>query len=473
MDPFPGARSGGNDTVEAGVAAMGRAILFCSPLFFAACGKPAAPAPGAQRVETEASSADFAQLRAHLANLAAHDRWQGSLVLVDAGDVVFAHSEGTLEPGGASVDADTRFRIGSITKVYTAAMIFQLIDEGKLALDTPLARWFPDVPNADSITIEQMLDHHSGLFNFTDAPEYAEWMTEPVATQTLVARIASYAPTFLPGESVGYSNSGYVLLGFIIEAVEGKPYREVVRARLLDRLGASRTGYGGAIDPSNNEVRSLNWTADGWTVATETHMSVPGGAGAMVSTPTELCGFSKALFTEGLVSDASLQMMQTVDDGFGHGLVRFPYGDRWAWGHNGGIDGFSALLGYFPEDDRCLAITTHGSNTDTNDIAILALHTLYGVAWEPPKLTQVTLTVDQLEPLVGTYSSDAVPIDLTITLVGGQLTGQGTGQAAFPLTPIAENEFVFKAAGVRIVFGRPGEMTLYQGGEYAFVRQSP
>ena len=258
----------------------------------------------------------------------------------------------------------------------------------------------------------------------------------------------------------------------MIEAIEDKPYGEVVQTRILDRLATTRTGYGGNITPAANEVRSLDWKGDGWEVATQTDMSVPGAAGALVSTPTEMCRFARELFAGDLVSAESLDTMQTLEDGFGHGLFRFPYGERWAWGHNGGIDGFSSMLAYLPEDDRCFALTTHGQNTQTNDIAIVALHTLYGVPWEAPTVTSILrLTVEQLEPFVGTYSSKTVPIELTIAVDGALLTAQGTGQSAFPLTPVAENEFVFEPAGVRLVFAEPGKMTLVQGGKHAFVRE--
>ena len=452
---------------------MYRVLLLC---VLVACGKGSPPevasAPALEPSPETPTEIDTAPLVAHLADLAKHDRWQGSVALFDGDRAVVTHSEGTLEPGGAAVDADTRFRIGSITKVYTATVIFQLVDEGKLSLEDPLANWFPNIPNATEITLEQMLDHHSGLFSFTDAPDYKATMTEPATQDELVARIASYDPSFEPGAEAGYSNSAFVLLGFVIEAIEDKPYGEVVQTRILDRLATTRTGYGGNITPAANEVRSLDWKGDGWEVATQTDMSVPGAAGALVSTPTEMCRFARELFAGDLVSAESLDTMQTLEDGFGHGLFRFPYGERWAWGHNGGIDGFSSMLAYLPEDDRCFALTTHGQNTQTNDIAIVALHTLYGVPWEAPTVTSILrLTVEQLEPFVGTYSSKTVPIELTIAVDGALLTAQGTGQSAFPLTPVAENEFVFEPAGVRLVFAEPGKMTLVQVGKHAFVRE--
>lgn len=446
-------------------------------LTLAACAKNTPPTAGAtpatpstEPVETGDSA--FAQLEAHLESLAAHDRWQGSIAIVDPSGPLFMQAEGVLEPGGTPIDTNTRFRIGSITKMYTAVVVMQLVDEGKLTLDSPLSTWFPQVPNAEQVTLEQLLDHHSGIYSFTDAKDYPTWMTQPITQEALLAKIASSTPEFEPGAKGRYSNSGYVLLGMVIEAVEGQPYADVVQKRILDPLGTKLTSYGGAIDPSQNQARSMAWNGRAWELQPETDMSVPGAAGALISTPLELCTFIRAVFDGTVVSPTGLSVMQTLDGKYGHGLFRFPFGKRWSWGHTGGIDGFSSMLSYFPDDGRCFAMTTHAENTDGNAIAIAALNTAYGTPWTSPVITSpVVLDAAALEAFVGVYTSDELPLDLTVSVVDGLLQAQGTGQPPFTLTAEGPRTFVFAPIGLKLEFGEDGAMTLHQGGVYAFQRQ--
>jgi D-alanyl-D-alanine carboxypeptidase len=439
--------------------------------------KPASPPPVADDDSNASSDAEdgMASLNALLDALDTNGRWQGSLVLARDGEVRFSRAIGERTPGGEAVDADTRLRIGSVSKVFTSVLVHQLAAEGALSLDAPLATWFPDLPNADRITIEQLLDHHSGLFNFTDGDDYPEWMEAPATREKLLAAM-SVDPEFEPGERAGYSNSNYVLLGWIVEEVTGTSYADALVERIAKPAGLTRTMLGDGIDPDDNEARSQQYTADGWVVDTETDPSIPGGAGAIVSTPTDLCRFAEALFTGDLLDADGLASMKTLDDDIGRGLFTFPYYDRTAWGHTGGIDGFSSMLGWFEDDASCIAIVTFGNNLvdrDTNSLAIDALGALNGRPVEnltvrPP----VAIDLEALKAYEGVYASDAIPLDMTLKIDGSSLTGQGTGQAAFPLSPVDQTTFVFAPAGVTIVLGEPGRFTLEQGGgTFEFTRK--
>jgi len=432
--------------------------------------------------ETSSTSVDddLARLRDHLDALADRDRWMGSVAVAKDGELRFAYAAGRVgaAPDSPPVDPDTRFRIGSITKTFTATLIFQLIEEGELALDTKLARFFPGIPHAGEITIEQMLDHHSGIFSLTEAPDYFDWSGTPQTRDALVARIRDHDPAFAPGERGAYSNSNYLLLGFIVEDVTGRPFADVLAARIVEPLALAHTGVGGPIEPARNQAASLLWEGR-WTAGPETDLSVPGAAGAMVSTPTDLCRFAHELFAGDLVSPASREQMMTLEDGIGRGMFRFPRDEGpVAWGHTGGIDGFASILGYFPVENVCIAITTHAANWDMERVVDAAFRLSFGLDWEEPDLTVVALTVADLEPLLGTYVSDDLPLDIEIARRGTVLYGQATGQPAFPLTPESRTNFVFEPAAVRIVFHREGDggdqpatgFTLHQHGTYLFRR---
>ena len=436
--------------------------------------KPAAPPAVAQAAAPEPSGS-LADLTTLLDTLEDKGRWQGSLALTRDGAPVFTHAVGHRTPGGDAVDANTRLRIGSISKVFTSVLIHQLVQEEALSLDDPLATWFPDVPNADRITIEQLLDHHSGIYSITSVPDYTDWMEAPATRDDLLKHMA-HTPVFEPGSKGAYSNSNYVLLGWIVEDVTKTSLADALQQRIAEPVGLTRTMLGDGIDPADNEARSQRWTGAGWEPDTETDPSIPGGAGAVVSTPTDLCRFAEALFTGELLDAAGLDHMKTLEDSYGHGLFTFPYGKRTAYGHTGGIDGYSSMLGWFEDDASCIALVTFGDNfvdRDTNALAIEALGVLNGQPVRNPEVRDpVAVDLDALKQWEGVYASDALPLDMTLELDGAVLTGQGTGQAAFPLTPVDDTTFVFAPAGVTIVLGAPGQFTLEQGGgSFPFTRK--
>ena len=445
---------------------LGLSLLACSPKSAA----PVNPPPS--------EPSPFEALDAHLAELSAADRWQGSLAVTQAGKLAYAAAVGRTGPDPSPpINPDTRFRVGSITKTFAAVVAHQLVDEGKLAIDAPIADWFPDLPNAGAITIDHLLQHRSGLASFTNAPDYPTWSTQPTSRDALVERIASYPPVFEPDAKSAYSNSNYVLLGFVIEDVEGRSFAESVHARIAEPLELSRTSIGGLVDPSNNEAQSLSWTGAGWAVMPETHPSVPGAAGALVSTPTELCGFLHALFSGELVSAASLTHMRTMADGYGRGLFPMEFEDHQALGHGGRIDGFTANMRYFPDDATCVAISSHieGSYDDLL-LGAQALH--FEQPWSAPEVRErVQLTAEQIEPYVGTYRSSTLPLVITLTRKDTVLWAQATGQPALVLDPVSATEFRFEPAELRMAFAplEDGEMgfTLYQGGgEFLYARDA-
>lgn len=370
-------------------------------------------------------------------------------------------------------NTETKYRIGSITKMFTAVIILQLIEEHKLELTTTVDKLFTGIPNGKKITIAYLLGHRSGLHNFTNDSTYTKWMNKP-KTKMEMLRIIANGGKFdsYPGIKAQYSNANYVLLGFIIEQVCKKSYSLVLNERIISKLKLKNTYYGGPIAPEKNECRSYDYIND-WQATPETDMSIPGGAGAIVSTPSDLIQFIEALFTGKLVNEKSLLNMTTMVDGYGMGMFQFPFGNRKAYGHTGGIDGFHSMLAYFPDDSVAIAYCSNGEVYGLNDIMLGALNIYYGIDYNIPTFKTIALKSEDLDKYTGIYSSSQIPLKITITKDKNALVAQATGQPTFPLTATDTDKFSFEQAGVIIEFDvSKQQMTLMQGGgKYLFTKE--
>jgi D-alanyl-D-alanine carboxypeptidase len=375
----------------------------------------------------------------------------------------------------------TKFRIGSITKVFTAVMVFQLIEEGKLSLKTKLSEFYPGIPNSKKITISDMLSHRSGIHNFTSDEAYQQYMTSKKTKEEMLEIISKSKPDFQPGSKTEYSNSNYVLLGYIIEKITNSTYKQELKKRITSKLNLADTYYGGKIDTKANEAASYKFQDGKWILQPETDMSIPHGAGAIVSTPKDLCVFIAALFNNKLVSEKSLKQMKEIKDGLGKGLIQFNFGDKIAYGHNGGIDGFVSILGYFPDEKIAASLIANGVDCSLNDIAIGVLSIYFNVPFNIPDFTarEIKLDVKELKNYEGLFSSKKIPLKITLSVKDDQLYGQATGQQSFPLTPFSKTEFRFEMAGIVIEFAKDNEgkvdyssFTLKQGGgEFPYTRE--
>ncbi len=227
---------------------------------------------------------DKAKLDKFFDALAEKNKAMGSLTLAKDGKILYSRAVGysrISEKEKQASTVETRYRVGSIAKTFTAVMIFQLTEEGKLKLTDTLDKFYPQIPNAEKITIAQILAHRSGIHSFTNDPDYQTWMMNPKTKEEMLAIIAKSKPDFEPGEKRQYSNSGFVLLGYIVEKVTGKSYQEALKERITSKIGLSDTYLGtGKTDVSKKESFSYS-LAGSWKQETETDLSIPGGAGAL------------------------------------------------------------------------------------------------------------------------------------------------------------------------------------------------
>jgi D-alanyl-D-alanine carboxypeptidase len=410
--------------------------------------------------------------------LAARDKAMGSVVLSKDGNVIYSRAIGYTSMSADSkltANTKTKYRIGSITKMFTATMMFQLIDDKKVSLTTALKEYYPQFPNSDKITIGHMLSHRSGLFNFTNDPAFPAWMTQPKTEKEITDLMSKYPVDFQPDEKFAYSNTNYVLLGYIIEKITKKTYADNLKRRITSKLDLKDTYYGGKIDAAKNEANSYRFMSS-WEQMPETDLSIPGGAGAIVSTPADLAKFIEALFSGKFVSAASLDQMKNLRDGMGMGMFSVPFGSRRAFGHNGMIDGSASNLYHFIDEKLTIAYCSNGVVYPVNDIMIGVLSIYFNAAYKIPDFDAkpaVAVNETDLEKFVGTYASTQMPLKIMITRDKASLFAQATGQSAFPLTATAADKFKFDPAGVVIEFNaEKRELTLKQGGgTFLFARE--
>jgi D-alanyl-D-alanine carboxypeptidase len=395
--------------------------------------------------------------------LAAHNQAMLSISISQNGKTIYNKSIGYSVLGAdrkIPATAQTHYRIGSISKMFTAVMIFQLIDEGKLTLTTPLSAFFADLPNANKITIANLLNHSSGLHNFTNDTSYQSMMVRKTPHAELLTRFRNTRPDFEPGSKHEYSNTNFVLLGYIVEKLDKKDYAIALNERILTKAGLKDTYYGNNINPERREAYSYSWNGS-WQITKETDMSIPGGAGGIESTPADLNRFIEALFAGKLISESDLNNMKTIKDGFGMAMFPFPFYTKVGYGHNGAIDGFLSVASYFPEDKLAISYTANGVNTDLNNVMIAVLSAVFNKPFAIPFYPGPEV----LDKYTGIYGAPLVPVKITVARNAAGLTAQATGQSAFPLTATSNNTFRFDAAGIEILFNDTNkQLTIVQAG---------
>jgi CubicO group peptidase (beta-lactamase class C family) len=365
----------------------------------------------------------------------------------------------------------TKFRLGSITKQFTAASILLLEERGKLKVEDPVKKYLTDAPAAwDKITIFHLLTHTSGIPNFTGFPDYPTSEATPTTPEKLVARFRDKPLEFEPGTKWNYSNSGYALLGYLIEKISGQSYAGFVQENIFTPLGMKDSGY-----DSNSAVISRRATGyapsfAGPVNAGFIHMSIPFAAGALYSTTEDLLRWEQGLFGGKVLKPESLAKMTTPfkeDYAFGLGVTA-KNGHKVIW-HNGGIEGFNTALEYYPDDKLVVAVLANLNGPFVEQIAANLGKVAHGeTVVLAAERKQITLPAKTLEQYIGTYELTPA-FSIVTTLEGEQLMAQATNQPKFPVFPESETMFFLKVVDAQLEFfkndqGQVTHLVLHQGG---------
>jgi len=283
---------------------------------------------------------------------------------------------------GHPVTAMTVFELGSVTKTYTAALTLLLVEEGRLSLDASLAQWFPELPDADQVTVRQLLNHTSGLHDPAQEPDYVPaLLAQPARVWTvpdLLARMKE--PYHPPGEGWHYTNTGYHLAGKILEAVTGDSLPALTRRRLFVPHGFARSYFGGREPvPEPRAHAFIDINDDGTLedvsalIPSTAFLTAAGAAGALLSTAADAAGFMRALHAGDVLAAASrMELTRWVDrpDGNRHGLgvLRIAMDGVTLLGHKGNSAGFSAAVFHVPDVDVTIAVLTNRHATDVTPV---------------------------------------------------------------------------------------------------------
>lgn len=393
---------------------------------------------------------DAAKLDRYFDRLNEKNKAMGTLIISKEGTTIYSRSIGygiINETEKKPLTAASRFRIASVTKMYTAVMILQLVEEEKLMLSDPLDKFFPQIPNAEKITIRQLLQHRSGIPNIRREPDSrgdskTPIRTIPITKDEMLTLIAKSTPDFDPDTKHLYSNSGYFILGLILERLCSKTYEEALEERISSKIGLRETYIAtGNIDVSKNESLTYSYVGENWQQYIETHPSILFGAGSIISTPNDMRIFIEALFGLKLISQESVLLMKTMKDGEGMGMESFQFAGKTFYGHTGGGDNFGAWLAYLPEEKLTIAYTTNAKVHPVADIMNAITDIYYNQPFEIPTFESVYVSPEVLDKYVGIYSREGAPMKFTVTRDGSTLFIQPPGQSAAPLQAIDQDKF--------------------------------
>lgn len=317
-----------------------------------------------------------ADVQAHMDDLTAGGLPPGMVVWIDSPEYRLEGASGSASlADDVPMPPEGAFRIGSITKMFTAVVVMQLVEEGVLSLDDPLALWLPDVaaqlPDGDHITLRHLLSHTSGVFNVVEHEAYyADLFSEMVVDEeagtvtldcvqrdpndTLARYVYGKDALFEPGAQWSYSNTNYTLLGMVIEEATAVPIAEAYRSRIYEPLGMASTFLDCYEDPVVDVVQGYTGFGDGLISVTELHESVGWSAGGMVSTAPDLIAFVRGLFGGALFDDPESLVAMTPASDSPYGLGIANQGEY--IGHAGGIAGFRSTLSYAPELDAAVVV---------------------------------------------------------------------------------------------------------------------
>jgi CubicO group peptidase (beta-lactamase class C family) len=397
--------------------------------------------------------------------------FMGSVLVARDGQILFDRHYGYANLEWSIPDGpDTKYRIASVTKQFTAASILLLQERGKLKVTDTLKTYIPDVPAAwDNITIYNLLTHTSGIPDIPSLPDFSDYQLRGATFEQAVARFKERPLDFQPGEKMSYSNAGYIVLGYLIEKLSGQSYGDFVQQNIFIPLGMKDSGYDTPTAIISHRASGYVPTSDGIKNAAYINMSIVGSAGGLYSTTHDLLLWEQGLFGGKLLKPDSLKAMTTLFKGdYAFGVYSKPSEGHPMVAHAGGINGFNSELNYYPDVKLTVVVLGNVNSRASVEIATqIASIALGNQSTQPGERTEVKVDPALLADYAGTYVvSDQVRF--TITVENGRLMMQQTGQGKTQLFAEADTKFFLKTENSTVEFSRGGDgkvayLTLYRG----------
>lgn len=338
-----------------------------------------------------------------------YGQFNGAALVAENGKVILKKGFGSANmEWNIPNQTDTKFRLGSISKQFTAFLIVKLAEEGKLKLDVPITTYLPDYPKAtgDKITIHHLLTHTSGIPNYTSLPNFfKDQSRNPYTPEEFVKTFSSLPLEFTPSEKFNYSNSGYFLLGYIIEKVSGKSYEQYLQETILDPLKMVNSGYDHGEVILKNRAAGYEKRGKKIRNAPYLDMSIPYAAGSLYSTVEDLYLWDQALYTNKLLSSKSMESLFTPYIKAGKGSYGYGWFIEEADGatgkvkvieHGGGINGFNTIIYRIPGDKNLIVLLNNTGGTVLNEISQSIRAILYNQSFKAPKMSLAFELLDAL-----------------------------------------------------------------------------
>jgi len=373
---------------------------------------------------------------------------------------------------------DHVFRIGSITKQFTTAAILRLQEQGKLSINDELTKYIADYPtHGNKITIEHLMTHTSGIKSYTSMPEFrTKWMSTHMDPEELIAVFKDEPMDFKTGEKEIYNNSGYILLGYIIEQVSEKTYGEYIETEFFEPLGMNNSSYEVASDIIPNRAYGYDEREEeDYINAPYLSMTLPYAAGSLLSTTDDLRKWHTAFMNDQVISASSRTAAHTSakltdgdETGYGYGWGIGSYKGSTRIGHDGGINGFLSSSQYFPDEKILLTVLSNCNCNSAQQMVMPLAATAIGKPIIEPKESDLDLSL--AEKYVGKYQLTPTLI-LDVMLDGDKLKVSPTNQEPVYIKPIGEHKFFIREISSELIFhqeedGSVKSLTLFQGGAH-------
>ncbi|MBA3669520.1 MAG: serine hydrolase [Sphingomonas sp.] len=375
-----------------------------------------------------------------------------AVVVSEHGKIVYSGQAGMADIAAKRRITQTSvFRLGSITKQFASAVVLQLVQEGRLKLTDPIGKYLKDYPNGSNITVREILNHTSGIQDYTEIEGFMveDNTDKPYTTAQLLALFKDLPAVSKPGEKWAYNNSGYILVGALIEAVTGNSWASEVDRRIARPLGLKSIQYG--INERSNPLMATGYTAGedkSVKPAIKIDMTVPGAAGALDGDVGDLARWADALHHGKVVSAplyAEMIAPTKLPDGhlenYGYGLAPGTLSDAPTIGHSGGIFGFLTDSLYFPKEDLFIAAFANSDSPETSPTVVVRRLGALAIGLPFPTFTEQKLDPQAVTPWLGTYAYASA--QRTLELIDGKLVSARVGGSGLPLIAVGNNTYSF------------------------------